>query len=253
MRPVKKVIQNLARRAGLNITRYAPNSIGDDPFLDMQHFLRRCEKPVIFDVGANIGQSSLTFKDTFPASIIHSFEPSPSTYQKLVENCKDVESIKTWNNGVGSQEATLDFFENELSVTSSFLAPSTSSWGKVTGTTQVPVITLDSFAEKNSIDFINLLKSDTQGYDFEVFKGSSQLMKENRIGLIYSEFIFSDLYKGLPKFHDIYRYLSENDFELVAFYGSHFEGELLSWVDALFINRTFNQRRLEQSGASITR
>ncbi len=218
--------------------------------MDMQRFLTRSVKPVITDIGANVGQSVSKFRSAFPESTIHSFEPSPKTYQKLVENTKNMSSVKTWNMGVGSHDDTLDFMENEHSEMSSFLTPSKFSWGKVTKTTKVPVITLDSFAQKHAIDFIHILKSDTQGYDFEVFKGANQLMKEDKIALIYFEFIFSDMYKGLPAFHDVFRYLSENNFELVSFYESHFQKELVSWADVLFINRTFNQKRIEQASAA---
>lgn len=243
MRFIKKTIRKLARRVGFDIIRCQQHDIGIYPHIDMQRFLSRYEKPVIFDVGANVGQSVSLFRDAFPASSIHSFEPSPTTYQKLIEHCRGISSVKTWNYGVGSQEATLDFLENDHPDMSSFLTPSKFSWGKVVRSTKVPIITLDSFAQKQDIDFIHILKSDTQGYDFEVFKGASQLMKENRIGLIYFEFIFSDMYQDLPKFHEVFRYLSENNFQLVTFYESHYQEELVSWTDVLFINRAFNQRR----------
>lgn len=72
-----------------------------DPFVDMARFLEGRKAPIIFDVGANVGQSVSKFRDTFPASSIQSFEPSPTTYQKLVENCRDLPSVNTWNCGVG--------------------------------------------------------------------------------------------------------------------------------------------------------
>ena len=52
---------------------------------------------------------------------------------------------------------------------------------------------------------VDILKSDTQGYDFEVFKGAQQAMRDNRIGLLYFEFIFSDMYKNLPPFDEVFR------------------------------------------------
>lgn len=126
---------------------------------------------------------------------------------------------------------------------SSFLAPSGFSWGKIVKSTNVQVTTLDSFAKGNSVDFIHVLKSDTQGFDFEVFQGASQLMKEERIALIYFEFIFSEMYENLPSFDDVFRHLRKYNFSLVAFYGQHFQKDLVSWTDLLFINREFNQRR----------
>jgi len=75
-------------------------------------------------------------------------------------------------------------------------------------------------------------------------------MEEDRIALIYFEFIFSDMYENLPSFHDVFRYLCELNYSLVTFYESHFQEELVSWTDALFINREFNRRRVEQRRAA---
>ena len=80
---------------------------------------------------------------------------------------------------------------------SSFLAPSEFAWGNVEKTTEVEVVTLDSFSVENNINFIHILKSDTQGYDLEVFKGAEGLMRQNQIGLIYCELIFSNMYKNM--------------------------------------------------------
>jgi len=43
-------------------------------YLVIHHILNK-KRPIIFDVGANIGQSIISFKKNFPNSIIHSFEP----------------------------------------------------------------------------------------------------------------------------------------------------------------------------------
>lgn len=42
--------------------------------------------PLIVDVGANTGQSIKRFKSVWPTSVIHAFEPNPSTFQQLSEN-----------------------------------------------------------------------------------------------------------------------------------------------------------------------
>ena len=243
MKIIRRTIRDLARYCGVEISRYLPNEMGRNPFSDMQRFLTDCEKPVIFDVGANVGQSVSLLKGAFPSSCVHSFEPSPTTFQILSNNCRDVPSFHAWNYGVGSQNTTLSFLESERSDMSSFLAPSKFAGCNVEKVTDVPVITLDAFSEKNQVDYIHVLKSDTQGFDFEVFKGASRLMQENKIRLIYFEFIFSDMYKGLPKFHDVFCYLSENNFDLVSFYEPHFQGDLVGWTDALLVNRKFRENR----------
>lgn len=74
-------------------------------------------------------------------------------------------------------------------------------------------------------------------------------MVENRIGLIYFEFIFSDMYKDLPRFDEVFRYLIDHNFALVAIYDQHFQDEILSWTDVLFINCELKRKRVEAAGA----
>ena len=244
MTNVKRSIRNLVRKLGFDVRPYGR---GCDPFYDLKFFLNSIPRPTVFDVGANIGQSVDHFRETFSDPIIHSFEPSPTTFEKLSTHCHGMPGVKTWNYGVGSRKATLPFTENICSDMSSFLEPGQSCWGKVEKVTNVEVVTLDSFVKEQGIEYVHVLKSDTQGYDFEVFKGAEELMNEDRIGLIYFEFIFSDMYKNLPPFHEIFRFLTEHRFSLVSFYKAHFQQDLVGWTDALFINASYNRRRLEQS------
>ena len=52
---------------------------------------------MIFDVGANRGQSIDYFKKIYPTSIIHSFEPVKEEYQKLIHNYKSKSIFCKWH------------------------------------------------------------------------------------------------------------------------------------------------------------
>jgi hypothetical protein len=117
---------------------------------------------------------------------------------------------------------------------SSFFAPGPTAWGEIAQTTNVSVVTLDAFADREGIDRIHVLKSDTQGYDFEVFKGAQGLMRAGRIQLIYYEVTVSAMYQGLPAYYEVFRFLAEQGFLPVSFYDQHYQNGLLSWMDVLF-------------------
>jgi len=51
----RKLLQRLALKAGYSIT-HAPDPVGLDAWADIASFLR-AQRPLIFDVGANVGQS----------------------------------------------------------------------------------------------------------------------------------------------------------------------------------------------------
>ncbi len=245
MTNIKRLIRDSLRKIGFNVTRCNQKSRGLDPFIDMKYFLENERSPLILDIGANIGQSVDEFKMTFPDSFIHSFEPSPTTYDKLCNHCNGLENVKTWNFGIGAKKGILPFKENDRTHMSSFLSPGNLCWGNIDKETEVEVLTLDSFVNNQNIDFVHILKSDTQGYDFEVLKGAEGLMNKNRIGLIYFEFIFSEMYQKLPLFSEVFQFLIEHNFAIVSFYKSHFQQDLVSWTDVMFINMNYNQKRIE--------
>ena len=78
----KTVIKYAFSRLGYQMRR--TQSLGSDPFADMSRFVES-RTPVLFDVGANVGQTIRNFRQHFKQSTIHSFEPSPSTFQTLRE------------------------------------------------------------------------------------------------------------------------------------------------------------------------
>jgi FkbM family methyltransferase len=236
---IKKSIHQVLKKSGYDIHKVKPFKIGDNPHKDMEFFLRKTESPNIFDVGANIGQSVELFKSLFPNSSIHSFEPSPSTFKILQNNVLFEKDIITNNIGLGAKQGNLLFKENSHSDMSSFLKLNKDGWGEVNKETLIPIDTIDKYCAKNNINKIDILKSDTQGYDFEVFKGAQKMMNENRIKIIYFEFIFSSMYVDLPSFDEVYKYLTNNNFLLVNFYKSHMRKNLVSWNDLMFINKEF--------------
>jgi len=246
---VKRMLRSIIRQSGFDIRRYQPQrlELGKSAVADIRHFLQGAQEPTIFDVGANLGQTAKQYAHAFPEAQIHSFEPSPSTFALLQANCSSYPKVACWNYGVGAQDGTLELLENDCSDMSSFLEPSAFSIGHVTKRTTANVVSLDSFAKQHDIHFIHLLKSDTQGFDFEVFKGAKQLMNSKQIGLIYFEFIFSDMYKHLPSFDQVFQYLTNKGFLLVSFYEFHFQKQLASWSDALFINRDYYNKTVERA------
>ena len=52
----------------------------------LRKFIKLRSGRIIFDIGANEGQSIERFKSLFPDSIIHSFEPDINLYSILKKN-----------------------------------------------------------------------------------------------------------------------------------------------------------------------
>jgi FkbM family methyltransferase len=215
-----------------------------DPFKNMQTYIPVGERAVIFDVGANTGQSIRSFQAAFPLATIHSFEPSPEVFARdLLPRYGKRPDVHLWNMAAGASEGTMTLRENSSSVMTSFLAPGRAGWGALMRTTTVPVTTLDAFAARNNVGFVHILKSDTQGFDLEVFKGAERLFSEGRVGMIHVEITLAKLYEGLPSFDVMYRHLADRGFSLAGFYKMRVRDGLLGWMDALFISNAFHAER----------
>jgi FkbM family methyltransferase len=221
----KKALRRALHAAGFELSRFPPPSPpamtrwGLNAQRDIARLLADVSSPTVFDVGANTGQSVAIFRELLPGCVIHSFEPSPSTFIELEENVRGLENVRLVNAGIGSDKATRVLFESSNSAWSSFLQPTIrGAKDSIVGETEIAVITLDDYCRSARIDRIDLLKIDTQGYELEVLRGSAGLIAESRIRLIYLEMAFWDLYEGRPPFDVLYRALLGHGFRLVALY-----------------------------------
>ena len=77
------------------------------------------KKPIIFDVGANDGQSIERFSSMFPKSTVHSFEPIKECYEKIF-NIYNRKNIIINNFALGEKDCERIFYINKNSYTSSF-------------------------------------------------------------------------------------------------------------------------------------
>ncbi|WP_181248536.1 FkbM family methyltransferase [Flavobacterium magnum] len=233
-----RFIKDFLYRRGYKINKVSTLALLHEDYLKaVSGYIRK--NPVLFDVGANVGQTVSKFKVVFPTSEIHSFEPSKVCFDVLKDSHKSTHNLVLNNVAVGSEKGSLDFNEYSWSSLNSLLKRSFTK-SELIDSYKVDVITIDEYCKSNSIFKIDLLKTDTEGYELQVLKGASQMMDENRIQFVYVEVFFYENYIGQSSFGDVYNYLSGKGFNFVRFYAFEYTGEgLASRTDALFINKNF--------------
>ena len=212
---------------------------GGDSFNDMSRIVTS-SNPVLFDVGANVGQTIQKFRQQFQKSTIHSFEPSPATFRVLQERTRGIPKLHLTNAGLGARSGITTFVENENVDMSSFLEPGQECWGSIKQRSQLRLDTIDEYCARVGVKHIDVLKSDTQGFELEVLRGASGMIEHRRIQLIYLEIIFSAMYKGLPGADEIFKLLFDRGFRVVSFYEMHHRNGLLSWTDVLFVDPAYS-------------
>ena len=240
MKNLRGGVRRLVRHLGYEVRRIResePHRLGGDPFADLQHLARERERPVIFDVGANRGQTIQKLREWFERPIIHAFEPGPEPFAALTQRFVADRDLRLNNIALGARAGSSPYYESAAgSEMNSLLEPRPEGWGggSVKGQRQVAVSTLDDYCREQKVERIDILKTDTQGYDFEVIRGGSGMIARRAVQLIYMEILFSDMYRGQGRLDEIYGYLADHGFLLVSFYEFHYWGNKASWAEALF-------------------
>lgn len=163
-------------------------------------------RPVIFDIGANIGMFSLFASRTWPDARIYSFEPVPEVFGVLCENVAGLPNVTTVNTALGSAEESrqLTFYPRytmmsgfdadpavDKALVHSYIKNVASGLGddrrgavlieeaeellsgRFDEIRKVPceVARIDVVAERLGVGRIDLLKIDVEGFEVEVLMG----------------------------------------------------------------------------------
>ncbi len=208
-------------------------------------FKKLCSKNIetLIDVGANQGQFATAWKAFFPNTTVHSFEPVPSTFNKLQSNVLDISGVKVYNCGLGSKSGKLNIYRNAHSHASSFLRVSSFQKEKIPSTS-------DETLEEVSISTLNdifkfgdmgptVLKLDVQGFETEVLKGANEILK--KVNYIIIEMSFIPMYDGEVLFSEMNDFLGRLGFEVVAPLGFLQTNDLqIPQIDFLYKRREVN-------------
>lgn len=195
---------------------------------------------IIFDIGANRGDTVAAYKEQFPNAKIYAFEPFPDSYDLLAERFKDDFRVKCYNIAISNTVGPTLLYVNQNVDTNSLLKPTVtglSSDKQVENKEQLVVqtLTLDMFCTQHAINHIDILKMDIQGGELAALKGATRLLTDKVIKLIFTETYFIKQYEQQPLFHDLSRYVYEYDFLLKDIYCPIYGNGRLSWADVIFI------------------
>jgi methyltransferase, FkbM family len=166
--------------------------IGFDVMDDIDRVCRLMNRKVntFFDVGANVGQTSMRAVRAFPDALVMAFEPTPVTFAALRANTKFLLNVRPFQVAIGAGPGTAALFTYEQSLLNSLLeaAPSSLLASGNAQTIECEVTSLDQFCHEQNIDHISVLKIDTEGFDLPVLQGATDLLANSQIDLIYIEF-----------------------------------------------------------------
>ncbi len=213
---VPENILNVAHRR-IGVGNYENDAVSGESFLidTVLPSLITESAPIVFDVGANVGNYTLAVLQTFKDARIHAFEPSPETYvqlqaalghravaciQKGLSNAIGFASIFDYGDQPGSQHASLH--RGVIDV--------------LHGADQIRAVsieltTVDDYCSSQGIGTIDFIKIDTEGNELAVLKGASLTIA--RGGLPFIQFEFNEMNVFSRTFlKDFYDLLSAYEF-----------------------------------------
>jgi FkbM family methyltransferase len=183
-----------------------------------------------FDVGSHFGETVELFYKNFKIKKIHCFEASPINFDILKKNIENngLTSICDLNNfGVGhknfdshinqtkeSSSSTI----NDLNLNSSYLKrklkilnikKKDNFYKKI----PIKVKILDDYVKEKKIKQIDILKIDTEGFEYNVIRGIEK--SHNIIRYIYFEHHYDDMIIKNYKFNDINKILIKFGFKKI--------------------------------------
>jgi FkbM family methyltransferase len=227
---------------GMNL-RYNP--IGDNGekwLIEKIHiyFKHRHIVPVVFDVGANKGDYSISILAAFQHQVsLYSFEPSLKTFQELQKNLQNTRfSVSLCNIGMSDKitKAKLLFNTKDPATSSLYATESQQD----TSVEEIDLTTIDDFCKLHLLTHIHFLKIDVEGNEVLVIKGAKQMIDSHGIDFIQFEFgprnvasrtFFKDFFVLLYEKYSVYRILKNGLYSLNPYhqdYEAFFAGNYLA-------------------------
>lgn len=150
---------------------------------NLTNFLIRFLKKgdVVLDVGAHIGfYSMLSSALVGEKGCVHSFEPTPWTFQLLKQNTKELANVVLNNKAVSDKKENISFADYGPGYGAYNTAHKDGSTLKKKSTTiNTETVVLDDYCKEKNIrpDFVKL---DAEGYEFTILNGMKYLLEEIR-------------------------------------------------------------------------
>jgi FkbM family methyltransferase len=140
---------------------------------------------VIFDVGANVGQSAVAFAEAFPEAAIYTFEPVASVYRTLEANVADRPLVRAFNVALGRRSGSAYVSKRRVSPSNRVVeSPSLLKRGKV----EIVAMTAgDAFCVEHGVEHVDFLKIDTEGHDLDVLVGFQRMLADERVDVLETE------------------------------------------------------------------
>ena len=142
----------------------------------------------VFDVGCNIGEWTRMMRAFQPTAAMHMFEIVPSTFQKMIRNIPLDPNVFPNSYGLSNEIKEIPIkivTDNDRVSTTVLNLAHNNSMIKT-----ALVVSGEFYTKHNDIEYIDFLKIDTEGHEYETLLGFLNHIKSGAVACIQFEFGF---------------------------------------------------------------
>ena len=147
---------------------------------------------IIFNLGAHLGSFTDACLKEYPdIQMVYCFEPLKSNYVYLVEKYKDNRNVTVLHCAVSNFDGTANLYTKFNKDKTVFGSDGCSLYGNKTNVSSssslVRVMKLSTFIREEGVPYIDLLKMDVEGSEYDIFDDILENNLYAKIGKIYFE------------------------------------------------------------------
>jgi FkbM family methyltransferase len=195
------------------------------------------DDPVIIEVGANCGQTTIELLRAMPSATIFAFEPDPRAIAKFRGSIANP-NVHLYECAIGAMNGEISFHQSSgaehlaeyrkgWDQSGSIRRPNSHlkvwPWVRFEKEITVPIMTLDAWSDQHKIGQADFIWADVQGAESDLVEGAARFLSSSRY--FYTEYSNDEWYEGQITLAELLKKLP--DFELVRRYP----------MDALFENK----------------
>jgi FkbM family methyltransferase len=167
------------------------------------------DNPVVFDVGANVGEWSHQYRARTAKGRLFMFEPQRFCQETIQQ--KHIPGAELIKAAVGKERGTLTLYSSSPIDGSASLHKREDSYfeDRTYSEQKVEVISLDQFIAERGITFVDFIKFDIEGHEWEALTGLKDSITNRKINAFAFEFGSANL-NSRTCFRDFWNLLSPN-------------------------------------------